>query len=239
VPLNWSFLLGPNSPSDGAVLAQLKVGNTLYIGTAGGTLAVFNIASPGAAVLVGSVDAGSPVWDIALIGTNAVLAQGPDGIGLIDVSNPATPSVLIPGTGGAGTDWATRVRTVGNRIYSNRGAALHVHDLTGGLTFANVAEVPADAWIVDIAAEAGRCIVATDGRGIVTFEPTAGGVLEKARLLGLEYPREISARDPPCRQHRLGRCLRRGARRGRHRQSRRSRRPRLEEVQEGRQFADP
>jgi hypothetical protein len=191
-PQSWSFLLGPNGPNDGVVLAQLKVGNTLYVGTNGGTFAIFNVASPGAAVLVGSVDAGNPVWDIALINTNAVIAQGPGGLGLVDVSNPGNPSMLIGGWGsGVSPNWATRVKTVGNRIYSNRGETLRVQDLTPMVTFANVAQVSAGDWIVDIAVDAGRCIVATDGSGIVTFKVTAGGVLEKARLTAFGFPREI------------------------------------------------
>jgi hypothetical protein len=190
-PLSWSYLIG-SGPGDGAVLALRKVGNTLYLGTAGGTFAVYDVASPAAPVLVGSVDTGSPVWDIAFVGANAVLAQGSDGIGLVDVSNPASPSVLIPSTDGEGAKkWATRVQTVGNRIYSNRGPVLRVQDLTALMTFADVAEVTADAWIMDIAADAGRCVVATDGRGILTFETTAAGLLEKARFRDLEHPREI------------------------------------------------
>jgi hypothetical protein len=191
-PLSWSHLLGPNSPNDGAILALLKVGNTLYVGTHGGTFAIFNVTSPGAATLVGRVDAGDPVWDIALIGTRAVLAQGPGGLGLVDISNPALPSMLIGGGGGGtNTDWATRVETAGNRIYSNRGATLRVQDLTATLTFANVASVLAGDWIMDIAVDGGRCVAATDGRGLVTFEVTAGGMLEKARHLDFAYLREV------------------------------------------------
>lgn len=190
--LSWTYLLGPNAPNDGVVLAQLKVGNRLYVGTNGGTFAIFDVASPGAAVLLGSVDAGDPVWDIALIDTNAVLAQGPGGLGLVDVSNPANPSMLIGGWGGGlNPNWATRVRTVGNRIYSSRGNTLRVHDLTALLTFVNVAEIPIGDWIVDIAIDGTRCVVATDGSGIVTLEITAGGLLEKGRLTAFAFPREI------------------------------------------------
>ncbi len=125
------------------------MGNTLYVGTHGGHFAVYNVTNRGAAVLVGMVDVSDPVWDIALIGTNAVVALGRAGIGLVDVSVP-NPSVLIPGSG-ITNDWATRVRTVGNRVYSNRGTALRVRDLTGALTFANVATVDAGDWVTDIA----------------------------------------------------------------------------------------
>lgn len=189
-PLSWNYQLG-TGPGDGTVLALRKVGDVLYLGTVGGTFAAYNVAAPAAPVLVGAVDTGSPVWDIALIGANAVLAQGPDGIGLVDVSDPTNPSVLIPPTDGAGAYWATRVATVGNRIYSNRGDALRVQDLTAMTTFANVAEAPAKGWIMDIAADPGRCLLAADGRGVLSFETTAGGLLEKALLPGLEHPREI------------------------------------------------
>lgn len=191
-PTSWTFLLGPNGPNDGTVLALLKVGNTLYVGTHGGTFTIYDVASPGAAALVGRVDAGDPVWDIAVIGTNAVLAQGPGGLGLIDIANPANPLMLIGGAGGgANPNWATRVKTIGNRIYSNRGETLRVQDLTPTLTFTNVADVAIGDWIVDIAVDAGRCIVATDGSGIVTLAVTAGGVLEKARMSDFAFPREI------------------------------------------------
>jgi hypothetical protein len=95
------------------------------------------------------------------------------------------------GGGGVNTNWATRVKTVGNRIYSNRGAMLRVQDLTATLTFANVAQVPAGDWITDIAVDGSRCVVATDGRGLVTFEVTAMGVLEKARHLDFPFLREV------------------------------------------------
>ncbi|MFC9876226.1 LVIVD repeat-containing protein [Nocardia salmonicida] len=121
-----------------------------------------------------------------------VLAQGPGGLGLIDISNPANPSMLIGGSGGgSNTSWATRVKTIGNRIYSNRGAALRVQALTDTLTLANVADVAIGDWIVDIAVDAWRCIVGTDGSGIVTLEVTADGVLEKARITKFAFPREI------------------------------------------------
>lgn len=187
-PLSWSQLLGPLI-NDGTMLALNLVGTTLYAGTSGGTFAIYNVASPGAAVMVGSVDTGEPIWDIAFIGQYAVLAQGAAGLSLADVSNPAAPAMLL--TEGAGAEWTTRVKTVGNRVYANRGDVLHVKALNSLLTFSDIAELPAGAWIMDIAADASRCVVATDGRGIVTFEPTAGGLLEKARHLEFEYPREI------------------------------------------------
>jgi hypothetical protein len=189
-PLSWTHLLGSNSLNDGPILAIHKVGNTLYVGTHGGTFAIFNVASPGAATLVGRVDAGDPVWDIALIGTNAVLAQGPGGLGLVDISNPVNPSVLIGG-GGANTNWATRVKTVGNRIYSNRGGSLHVNDLTPALNFVNVAVADASDWVMDLAIDGTRCVVATESRGLITFEVTAGGLLEKARHLDFPFLREV------------------------------------------------
>lgn len=188
-PLNWSFLLGA-SPDNTTVLALLKVGNTLYVGTQGGHFAVYNVINPGAAVRVGMVDVAAPVWDIALIGTNAVVALGHAGIGLVDVSVPANPSVVIPGSG-VSNDWATRVRTVGNRVYSNRGAGLRVSDLTLALNFANVAVADAGDWVMDIAVDAARCVVATETRGLVTFEVTAGGLLEKARHLEFPFLREV------------------------------------------------
>ena len=114
----------PPSSRASASSPCLRWANTLYVGTHGGHFAVYNVTNPGAAVLVGMVDVSDPVWDIALIGTNAVVALGRAGIGLVDVSVPI-PSVLIPGSG-ITSDWATRVRTVGNRVYSNRGTALRV-----------------------------------------------------------------------------------------------------------------
>lgn len=191
-PTSWSFLLGPNGPNDGNVLAQLKVGNTLYIGTYGGTFAIYDVSNPGSAALVGRVDAGDPVWDIALIGTDAVIAQGPGGLGLVDISNPATPSMSIGGAGiGANREWATRVKVLDNRIYSNRGQRLRVQTIGPFSTFFTVANVDVGDWITDIAVDGNRCIVGTDGSGIITYEITAGGVLEKGRINDFAFPREI------------------------------------------------
>lgn len=188
-PLSWSHLLGA-APDSTPVLALLKQGNTLYAGTRGGQFAVYDVTNPGAAVRVGRVDVAAPVWDIALVGTRAVVALGHAGIGLVDVSVPANPSVLIPGSG-TSTDWATRVRTVGNRVYSNRGAGLRVNDLTPAPNFANVAVADAGDWVMDIAVDGARCVVATESRGLATFEVTAGGLLEKARHLDFPMLREV------------------------------------------------
>jgi hypothetical protein len=188
-PLNWSYALGAG-PDSTPVLALLKVGNTLYVGTHGGHFAVYNVANPGAAVRVGMVDVAAPIWDIALIGTRAVVALGHAGIGLVDISVPTNPSVLIPGLE-ATNDWATRIRVVGNRVYSNRGASLRINDLTLALNFANVAVADAGDWVMDIAVDGTRCVVATESRGLVTFEVTAGGLLEKARHLEFPFLREL------------------------------------------------
>jgi hypothetical protein len=133
------------------------------------------------------VDVSDPVWDIALIGTNAVVALGRAGIGLVDISVP-NPSVLIPGSG-ITNDWATRVRTVGNRVCSNRGTALRVRDLTGALTFANVATVDAGDWVTDIAVMAPAAWWRL--RAAASSRVTAGGLLEKARHLDFPFLREV------------------------------------------------
>ena len=210
----------PPSSRASASSPCLRWANTLYVGTHGGHFAVYNVTNPGAAVLVGMVDVSDPVWDIALIGTNAVVALGRAGIGLVDVSVP-NPSVLIPGSG-ITNDWATRVRTVGNRVYSNRGTALRVRDLTGALTFANVATVDAGDWVTDIAVDGARCVVATESRGLVTgdrrwparkgaspgneplrFIRTLKSASARARFSGLIPTAFISDRRAPSRGGRL------------------------------------
>ncbi len=191
-PLSWSFLLGPGGGDGTQTLALLRVGNRLYTGTAGGAFSIYDVSNPGAATLVGRVPLVAPVWDIALRGNTAVVALGPAGLGAVDVSNPANPSVFTPGAG-ANTNWTTRVRLSGDRVYSNRGAALRMHTVSNTGAFSFLGEVDARAWITGIDVSPGGTIaVATDGRGLVTLEATAGGALQRGTNTDLPYLREVT-----------------------------------------------
>lgn len=189
-PLSWSHLLGPSGGDTTSMLALLRSGTTLYTGTHGGTFAIYDISSPGAARRVGQVNLGAPVWDIAVHGSTAVVALGPAGVGIVDIANSANPTVTTPGAG-TSRNWTTRVRFDGNRIVWNRGTRLQVQSIAafGGLILPP--NVDLKAWITDIAIAGSTCVVATDGRGLVTLELTAGGVLERGRNSDFAYLREV------------------------------------------------
>lgn len=190
-PLSWTHLPGPATGGDNtATLGLLRVDNTIYLGTKGGRLAIYNISNPGAATLVGQLALGAPVWDIAVQGTRAVVALGHRGLGVVDIANPASPSLVTPGSGST-ENWTTRVRVDGSRVYWNRGARLQLSDLSPTGALSTVAGVELKAWITDLEIVGGTCAVATDGRGLITLEITADGVLERGRNSDFPYLREV------------------------------------------------
>lgn len=190
-PLSWTHLLGPGGGDGTATLALLLSGNSLYVGTAGGTFSIYDVSNPGSALLMGRVALGSPVWDIALRGSVAVVALGAGGLGTVDVAIPATPTVLTPGAG-ADPNWVTRLRLVGSRVYSNRGTVLRVHEVNAAGNLTYVAQVDARAWITHIDASGASIVVATDGRGLITLEPTPAGALQRGSNNDHPYLRHVS-----------------------------------------------
>lgn len=166
-------------------------GGKLYVSAHADGLRVFDLANPGAPVLVGSLSAGlDDAWAVAVDGSNCYVADGAGGLKIVDVSDPANP-VLIGGetlTTARGTSEAVLVHN-GDVFVAAGGAGVALYREGDPLSRLNFS---VDGAAEDLALGGNRLVV-SDFAGVIVWDIGPEGDL--TRLCGERAHR----RDSPSR----------------------------------------
>jgi hypothetical protein len=118
------------SPALAAQVEGIAVsGQYAYVAAGKAGLKIFNVATPSAPVLVGSLKTHGAAQDVTSVGSHAFIAAGAAGLRVIDVSNAAAP-VEIGHYDNANYE-ILRVAVPNNRAYvTTRPSGLHILDVT-------------------------------------------------------------------------------------------------------------